>query len=119
VEARKGHTSFICGKHLVVHGGLNNRGNFLNDLLLFDILTLKWSNALLEKNKFYEFGVAYHTSCFVTNQFNRNQEIYKPNEDKSLSQGVYIFGGVDAKNNLVCEFVFLHIDLKPFKFESI
>jgi len=39
VEARKGHASFICGRHLLIHGGITNRRTYLNELLMFDTIT--------------------------------------------------------------------------------
>jgi hypothetical protein len=37
VPPRRAHASTIYGKYLIVHGGINTRGNYLNDLYYFDL----------------------------------------------------------------------------------
>ena len=41
---RKCHISEIVGKSLLIHGGIDNRGIYLKDIVLFDMISKKWSN---------------------------------------------------------------------------
>ena len=34
---RRGHTSAIIGKHLLIHGGIDSQGVYLNNLYHFDL----------------------------------------------------------------------------------
>jgi hypothetical protein len=37
VEPRRNHTATVVGKHLIVSGGLNSKGTFLDDIFALDL----------------------------------------------------------------------------------
>jgi len=37
VEPRRNHTGVIVGKHLLIHGGIDTTGLYLNDLMAFNL----------------------------------------------------------------------------------
>jgi hypothetical protein len=63
--ARRAHTATIVGKHLIVHGGITPKGVYLDDLVHFDLTTLKWSGSDISDHNNYEKGVAFHKCCPV------------------------------------------------------
>lgn len=48
IEARKAHAATIYGKSLIIHGGINSRRNYLSEMLVYEIITQKWSRANVE-----------------------------------------------------------------------
>jgi len=39
VEPRRNHAAVIVGKHMLIHGGIDNKGTYLNDLMIFNLGT--------------------------------------------------------------------------------
>ncbi|KRX10374.1 Galactose oxidase/kelch, beta-propeller [Pseudocohnilembus persalinus] len=144
IQPRKNFSCTIHGKTIIVHGGIDNWGNFLNDTWLFDIPTSRWSQAITNtpQSKAYQNGIGYHSCCNVYNQERKMLVVYKQLEkiDGRFSgiqqEGVYFFGGkkqisemrvaelkqimIDGKddgdrNEVVGELQILKIDTKPFQ----
>ena len=65
---------------MLIHGGINEEGNFLNDIWLFDCLRYKWLplnyRSLIKISK-----IAFHSSAFVIKNksflYHRDLNIYK------------------------------------------
>jgi hypothetical protein len=37
IEARRGHSGTIVGKHMIIFGGINSKGKYLDDLYHMDL----------------------------------------------------------------------------------
>mmetsp|Transcript_25600 Transcript_25600/g.19366 ORF Transcript_25600/g.19366 Transcript_25600/m.19366 type:complete len:121 (-) Transcript_25600:619-981(-) len=42
-EPRKEHAMALVGPHMLVHGGINNRGYFIDDICCFNMVNNEWS----------------------------------------------------------------------------
>jgi hypothetical protein len=38
IYPRRNHAHLVLGRHLIIHGGINSKGNYLNDLWIYDII---------------------------------------------------------------------------------
>ena len=108
---------------MLVHGGVDDYGGYLNDIWIFDILKLKWS-PLLYKGKFKLPQVAFHSACLIIksnsiihhNQLNvyRYPEIGgKQRGSRPKLEGVYVFGGIDREGNYQNTLWCIRIGSKP------
>jgi hypothetical protein len=65
-EARTQFASFIIDKYLGIHGGINSKNTYLNELFIMDLTSFKWQqvNYLISipeySNILYNHGVAFH-----------------------------------------------------------
>lgn len=107
---------------MLVHGGLNDSGNTLNDTIFLEYNTLKWnkldirgtkspylnshsSEFVLENEKFYNPG--YHV--YKGSNLIENTNLIK----KIEFEGIYIFGGIDDSYNYKNDVYVLRVGRKP------
>ena len=88
---------------MLIHGGINEEGNYLSDFYLLSYKPLKWNIPII-KTKIKFPNIAYHSCCLVIPEKIRNNtkfNIYKSivdlndidiNENIKI-KGLYIFGG--------------------------
>ena len=62
IEGRRNHTADVCGRHMIVYGGVNILGEYLNDVWELDLKSRIWSRMY---PKVPGRGVAFHTMCAV------------------------------------------------------
>lgn len=109
-DLRKNHIACSIGNHMLIHGGINDDDNYLNDCYLLCYKPLKWIIPNINK-KINLPPIAYHSCCLVIPENIRNNSsfnIYKSIDDiKDINinenikeKGLYIFGGkiVDSEN---------------------
>ena len=102
-EPRRSHISILIANQILIHGGINEENNILNDCYLLNINPLKWHRANIDISskspKLYG-----HAACLVIPiiiLINRKFNIYNfpegINNNKKVNQikikGLYIFGG--------------------------
>ena len=99
-ESRKNHIAELIGCQMLIHGGLNENNEVLNDCYFFNTSQLKWSVTPISKTTSSPrlYG---HTSCLVIPKeyYNHHKltvvsypEIEIGN-NRLKEKGIYIFGG--------------------------
>ena len=69
IEARHHHAGCIIGKHLLIHGGINDQGKYLDDVYISNITkfqinkNIRWTNIITKNNQ--PPKMAYHNCCLV------------------------------------------------------
>ena len=102
-DLRKNHIASTIGNHMFIHGGINEKEEYLNDCYLLSYKPLKWNIPNINK-KIELPPMAYHSCCLVMQEKIRNNSnfnIYKSTDDiKDINinenikeRGLYIFGG--------------------------
>jgi len=98
VEPRRNHAAVIVGKHMLIHGGIDNKGMYLNDLMIFNLNTYKWQVA--DERNAEHTGIAFHKACPVFGSHHKELNIFKMVDLKLdngtqyiKEEGVYFFGG--------------------------
>ena len=106
---RKNHIAQIIGNSMLIHGGIDEDNQVLDDCHILNLQQMQWSTPLIDSDNQHPkvFG---HSSCLVVpsnivsnNAFN----IYKfPDADyvnkknkKNIQRGLYIFGGKTKEIN--------------------
>lgn len=122
VEGRRNHAGVIFSKFLIVYGGINNNGHYLNDVLLLNLEALKWMICETE-NK--DDPLAFHSMCAVFSSDIKVASIYHPYERLTLNnkssntkskiteEGIYCFGGKDKNNQSNNILKILKLGAKP------
>ena len=117
IGTRKHHCAAVVGKHMVVHGGLNQRNNFLNDSAVLNLSKNKWKVV-----GFKGLGpgfAAFHVAVTVLDVDQRNvASMYKLGTSKAKTvktPGIYVFGGLNENKLASNTLHLLNIGVKvPF-----
>ncbi|CAD8193958.1 unnamed protein product [Paramecium pentaurelia] len=118
IPPRKCHIGEIIGRSLLIFGGIDNRGNYMKDLLCYDISQSKWVSLNVDPFDLYANGIAFHKSCLVTQ--NKFCDIYRQDPDLKFSnQGIYVFGGQDKFGNYLDTFIRIDVYQKPIRIEQV
>ena len=121
---RRNHISIIVGSHILLYGGFNIDGKYLNDCWIYDINSGKWD--ILQFVGKYPPPLGYHCGCLVLENeqiLSENLTIYnKPvSNRKTLPffklDGIFIFGGMN--DNKIPTDLFFHLTVgnKPAIFD--
>lgn len=114
IGTRKHHCSAMIGKHMIMHGGLNQRNNLLNDSAVLNLQKQKWK-ILNIKGPGPGF-IAFHQAVTVLDIDQRQcSSIYKLPETKisSISQsGIYMFGGINQNRQATNDLYLLNVGCK-------
>jgi hypothetical protein len=110
VPWRRNHIGIGIGNTKLIYGGINDEGEILNDMWVFEYSKLKWNP--LEYRTLIEIpSLAYHNCCLVVKNraiiYHNDFSVYKIPEgsinknvkNKPKIEGVYIFGGISDKNH--------------------
>ena len=100
---RRNHIAKLIGTHILIHGGIDENGEYLKDSCLLSLNPLKWGSISIESES-ESPTLAYHDSCLVLPydlMFSNRLNIYKLPEQnfvkKTISKirekGLYVFGG--------------------------
>ena len=124
VKTRRNHIGIGIGYTMLIHGGIDEEGNFLDDMWLFDCLRYKWT-PLNYRNLIKIPKIAFHSSALVIKNksflYHKDLNIYKFPEGtitkgkigKPKIEGIYFFGGIDKENNFYKKFWLIRIGVKP------
>ncbi|CAI2358871.1 unnamed protein product [Moneuplotes crassus] len=139
-----GHSACVAGNYLVVHGGVNEMGDVLQDLGVLDIAKKKWLKVNMPakgaKNPpgicfsrmvavFYEGRKKNpHGEFFGKYKQDQNLDPFlpKPKRDKIkdkdiILEGCYMFGGITNDNDIIDHLYILKIqnEGKDFEWEKV
>jgi hypothetical protein len=106
---RKNHIAELIGNTMLIHGGLDEEDQILDDCFILNLLTLKWFIPVINLNTPHP-KVYGHSSCLVVpNSVITNSafSVYKiPDVEyvskkgkKNIQKGLYIFGGKTKEIN--------------------
>ena len=106
---RKNHIAELIGNTMLIHGGLDEEDQILDDCFILNLLTLKWFIPVINLNTPHP-KVYGHSSCLVIpNSVITNSafSVYKiPDVEyvskkgkKNIQKGLYIFGGKTREIN--------------------
>ena len=126
---RKNHIAELIGNSMLIHGGMDEENQVLDDCHLLNLQQMKWTSPVIIPINQYPkvFG---HSSCLVipnniltSNTFN----IFKYPDDyinkkniKNILRGLYIFGGKTKEiNGLTNNLWILLIGQKPFQWIKV
>ena len=124
VKNRRNHIGIGIGYTMLIHGGIDNEGNYLNDMWILDCLKYKW-NPLIYRNLIKIPKIAFHSFSLVIKNtsliYNKDLNIYKFTEGfitkgksgKPKIEGIYIFGGCDKEGNFYKNLWLIRIGIKP------
>ncbi len=83
---------------MIVHGGIDASGEYLSDLKILNLPTMKWDNAVEAGRD--PAGIAFHKACLVLSPFRKEINLHKMSEIKQdegsqnvREEGIYFFGG--------------------------
>lgn len=120
IEGRRNHAGVLVSKYLIIYGGINNNGHYLNHLANLNLETQKWSICETE-NK--DDPLAFHTMCPVFRSEIKIITLYHPYEHNNnnknatmknvIEEGIYCFGGKDRNNQCNNTLKILKIGKKP------
>ena len=109
VILRRNHVACSITNCMFVHGGINEKGEYLNDCYLLNYQPLVWKILRIKKSRIATPTLAYHCCCLVLPRDlkeDRTFTIYKRialEKLKSLNIkefGIYIFGGKISETQL-------------------
>ena len=127
-KLRRNHIACLIGPHMLIHGGVDENGEILDDSYLLNLN----SNLIWSKTSIMPILIppklAYHSCCLVITsdiKYNNKFSIYKiPNSffakklnSKIKEMGMYVFGG---KNKTICNDMWLlKIGKKPLEWMKV
>ena len=106
---RKNHIAEIAGNSMLIHGGIDEENQVLDECHLLNLQQMKWSVPMISRTT--QFPKVYgHSSCLVVPSnvlANNSFNIYKFTDfdyinkkgKKSILRGLYIFGGKTKEIN--------------------
>ena len=122
LQTRRYHIAALIGKHMFIHGGLNDKNHMLGDAALLNLERNKWK--VLEFQGDVPGILAFHTACVVypAEQLS-NPQIHFFNIGKFSSHshynikepGVYVFGGLTSDGTPSNSLRILRAGMKPLK----
>ena len=119
---RKNHIGCSIGNEMLIQGGIDEEGEFLNDCYILDYDVLQWNLPII--NKLVRMpSLAYHSCCLVMPKEIRDDPKfsiyqYPPSikQDNIKEKGLYIFGGQISKNGVLNKNVYvLKVGKKPLE----
>ncbi len=122
---RRNHIAETFSNFMIIQGGLNDEGSFLNDTYIFNYIQLKWLELTIDDSLEFPYA-AYHAACFILPKELKNTtklSIYKlpDNYRRSLEAyyGLLIFGGKNRYNKETNELWLLKIGMKPLEWKPL
>lgn len=65
LQVRRNHIAECFGNNMIIHGGINENGDLLNDAHVLGLQPLKWTEKLLTTDHPTAPYLAFHSSCLV------------------------------------------------------
>ena len=121
---RRNHLTISVGSHILLYGGFNIDGKFLNDCWIYDINSGRWD--ILQFTGKYPPPLGYHCGCLVLESEQISSDLLtvynKPNSNRKTLpflklDGVFFFGGMN--DNKIPTDLFFHMTIgnKPVIFD--
>lgn len=121
ITTRKYHCASIVGKHMFVHGGLNQKNNQLADAALLNLQSCNWKNIEIKGNGPKEN--AFHTSATILNADQLGPfSIYNvpiSRESRIKNPGVYVFGGIGPDKKAHNHLWVLNVGARPLSWSIL
>ncbi|KAL4486350.1 hypothetical protein ABPG72_007136 [Tetrahymena utriculariae] len=122
LESRRNHAACLVGKFLIIIGGVDSNGKYLNDVCSINLETSKSTH--LDQIDGYEEGLAFSACCAVFKNETKIENMYLPFEktqtknkgiNQSFLQGIYVFGGRQENGDALNNLRVLQVGRKPLK----
>ncbi|EAR84527.1 kelch motif protein (macronuclear) [Tetrahymena thermophila SB210] len=123
LESRRNHTACLVGKFLIIIGGVDSNGKYLNDVCSVNLETSK--SIHLDQIDGYADGIAFSACCSVFKNETKIENLYLPFEkaqakqnkgiNQSYLQGIYVFGGRQENGDALNNLRVLQLGRKPLK----
>ncbi|CAG9316979.1 unnamed protein product [Blepharisma stoltei] len=115
IATRKYHCASIAGKHMFIHGGLNQKNNLLADAAVLNLVNNNWKTIEIKGNGPKEN--AFHTAATILNsdQFG-SYSIYSipiSIQSKIKMPGIYVFGGIGPDKKAHSNLWVLNVGARP------
>jgi N-acetylneuraminic acid mutarotase len=118
IGTRKHHCAAVVGKHMFIHGGMNQRNNVLDDSAVLNLEKLQWKN-LADVKGTGPGAVGFHAVAVVLEQEQRLASgLYKLPAVKNAQvrwPGIYVFGGIGPSRQASNELFVLTLGTKPLE----
>ncbi len=120
---RRGHVACTVGDNLLAHGGMDSLGNYIDEASVINLgrssKPCAWARLRTDGEK--APALAYHSAQLVlaSERLSGSLSIYKlpllseDEESKIAMEGLYVFGGMDAKGTASNELYVLRIGQNP------
>lgn len=128
LKMRRNLVSCAIGQHMLIHGGISEDEEYLNDVYLLQFTPLKWVSVSLNTES-ENPTLAWHACCLVLpseQMFSPKLNIYKLPEVgvgrrlcKIREKGLYVFGGKSSDNELRNDLWILRIGRKPLEWVRV
>lgn len=127
LKVRRNHVAKIIGHQMLIHGGISEDDEYLNDCYLLSFSPLKWLSVSINTDDEPSPTLAWHTCCLVLpsdQMYSAKLSIYKlPDQNigrRSISKikekGLYFFGGKSSEEGPLKNDVWiLKIGKKPLE----
>ena len=105
VSMRRYHIAVVVGKHMLLHGGLNEKNAFMSDAAVLSLNKMKWKQVDIQGTG--PGHIAFHcavgvfpkgTSELPGFSLYRIPETEGPPQERVIASGIYVFGGLDANS---------------------
>ena len=130
LRLRKHHIACLVGQHMLIHGGIGDNGDYLNDCFLLQMNPFKWKEAKISSYCEQPY-LAMHACTLVLTEDVRNStkfNVYKYPEvspskkvfSRIKEKGLYVFGGKskdECKPNNVLRV--LRVGKKPLEWVTL
>lgn len=124
VQARRNHVAVIFGRYMLIHGGINTYGEYLNDIKVLNLTNMKWSECFVENEE--ESGIAHHAAVEVFHPDRRRLSLNKmgelpqpPKLPHIPHEGIYFYGGKLETGKILNTIRVLTVGNKSIKWETL
>ena len=122
IDQRRNHAACMCGKHMVVFGGISGTGNYLNDVWELNLKTRQWRVLYVKKSG---KGLAFHAMCAVfssqrrTNQIAIFKALPKQLKEDLPKEGLFVFGGQYDDGTATNQLKYLNISMEQLSWKKV
>lgn len=113
INIRKQHCYTLVGKHMFIHGGMNQKNNLLDDAALLNLKKNNWQ-VITPKGPGPGFRALHSAAIVLSPEQKQIRSIFKlpPTKKKFPNCGIYVFGGLNSSKEASGELFLLKIGSK-------